>query len=153
MGLLEFARDVGRRVFDADAQAGRLIKEHLEIKMSGIADLEVDYDDGHAIVRGRCRSASDRELAALIVGDIKGVQSVNIDALHAPEAELETVWEVAYHVVEPGDTLGLIAKRYLGKASAYVEIFEANRGLLKHPDKIYPGQKIRIPMGKRGDSQ
>ena len=50
-----------------------------------------------------------------------------------------------WHVVEKGDTLGKIAQKYLGKASLYPKIFEANRDVLKDPDKIYPGQKLRIP--------
>jgi len=49
------------------------------------------------------------------------------------------------HVVEKGDTLGAIAKKYYGKASAYTKIFEANRDVLDDPDKIKPGQKLRIP--------
>ena len=49
------------------------------------------------------------------------------------------------HVVEKGDTLGAIAKKYYGKAGAYMKIFEANRDVLDDPDKIKPGQKLRIP--------
>lgn len=49
------------------------------------------------------------------------------------------------HVVESGDTLSGIAKRYLGNAGAYMKIFEANRDVLKDPDKIFPGQKLKIP--------
>jgi len=49
------------------------------------------------------------------------------------------------HVVAKGDTLGAIAKTYYGKAGAYMKIFEANRDILDDPDKIKPGQKLRIP--------
>ena len=49
------------------------------------------------------------------------------------------------HVVVPGDTLGAIAKKFYGKAGAYMKIFEANRDILTDPDKIKPGQKLRIP--------
>lgn len=49
------------------------------------------------------------------------------------------------HVVEKGDTLGAIAKKYYGKAGTYMKIFEANRDILTDPDKIKPGQKLRIP--------
>ena len=48
-------------------------------------------------------------------------------------------------VVEKGDTLGAIAKKYYGKAGAYMKIFEANKDVLTDPDKIKPGQKLRIP--------
>ena len=50
-----------------------------------------------------------------------------------------------FHTVKKGETLGEIAQQYLGKASRYPEIFEANRPMLSDPDKIYPGQTLRIP--------
>lgn len=49
------------------------------------------------------------------------------------------------HVVEKGDTLGAIARKYYGKAGVYMKIFEANKDILTDPDKIKPGQKLRIP--------
>ena len=52
---------------------------------------------------------------------------------------------VKIHVVESGDTLGAIAKKYYGKAGAYMKIFDANKDVLTDPDKIKPGQKLRIP--------
>ena len=47
--------------------------------------------------------------------------------------------------VKSGDTLSKIAKEHYGDANAYMRIFEANTPMLKHPDKIYPGQNLRIP--------
>jgi len=49
------------------------------------------------------------------------------------------------YVVKSGDTLSKIAKNEYGDASAYQRIFEANKDILKDPDKIFPGQKLRIP--------
>jgi nucleoid-associated protein YgaU len=49
------------------------------------------------------------------------------------------------YTVQPGDTLSKIAKQFLGDASQYNRIFEANRDQLKDPDKIRPGQKLVIP--------
>ncbi|HYN42892.1 MAG TPA: LysM peptidoglycan-binding domain-containing protein [Thermoanaerobaculia bacterium] len=62
-----------------------------------------------------------------------------------PVAVAPTPAEERFHVVEKGDTLGAIAKKYYGKAGAYMKIFEANRDILDDPDKIKPGQKLRIP--------
>jgi len=50
-----------------------------------------------------------------------------------------------FHDVQKGDTLSKIAKQYYGDASLYMTIFEANKDLLKDPNKIFPGQKLRIP--------
>jgi nucleoid-associated protein YgaU len=49
------------------------------------------------------------------------------------------------YTVQPGDTLGKIAKTHLGSADAYMKIFEANRDQLTDPDKIRPGQVLRLP--------
>ena len=53
--------------------------------------------------------------------------------------------EAQYHDVVRGDTLSAIAKKFYGDANKYPVIFEANKPMLSHPDKIYPGQKLRIP--------
>jgi nucleoid-associated protein YgaU len=153
MGLLDFAKDVGRKIFDTDAEAADNIKEHIQVRTSGIKNLDVQFEDGVATICGECVIPQDRELAALVAGDIKGVEKVNIDGLTAPEPKPEDPPppEVTYHVVESGETLGAIAKRYLGDPSAYTKIFEANRALLDDPDKIYPGQKILIPLDARED--
>ena len=49
------------------------------------------------------------------------------------------------YTVQSGDTLSAIAKKFYGNANAYMKIFEANKPMLSHPDKIYPGQLLRIP--------
>jgi nucleoid-associated protein YgaU len=49
------------------------------------------------------------------------------------------------YTVKAGDTLSKIAQQHLGRADAYTAIFEANRDQLKDPDKIYPGQVLKIP--------
>ena len=49
--------------------------------------------------------------------------------------------------MKPGDSLSKIAKHVLGDANAYMEIFNLNRDQLSDPDKIQPGQVLRIPQG------
>jgi len=151
MGLFDFVRDAGRKIFDSDAEAADNIKAHLEAKMTGLQNVDVQFEDGVATVCGDCASIADKDMVALIAGNIQGVESVDVDGLNAPDPEPQEVWEVTYHVVESGDTLGAIAKRYLGKSSAYMKIFNANKGLLSDPNKIYPGQKIRIPLDKNSE--
>jgi len=50
------------------------------------------------------------------------------------------------YTIVSGDTLSKIAKRELGNANAWRKIFDANKDVIKDPDKIYPGQKIKIPL-------
>ena len=146
MGLFDFARDVGRQLFDTDGEAADNIKNHLEVKMTGIRNIEVEFDDGVATICGDCDSQKIREQAILIAGNVKGVEKVVADDLRAPEPapEEEEPQDEFYEIVS-GDTLGAIARKYYGKASAYMKIFEANRDIISDPNKIYPGQKIRIP--------
>jgi nucleoid-associated protein YgaU len=58
----------------------------------------------------------------------------------APEAQVQDTYEV-----KSGDSLSKIAKRVYGNASDWKKIFEANQDVLKDPDKIFPGQKLKIP--------
>ncbi len=149
MGLFDFAKDVGRQLFDTDAEAADNIKEHLEIRTSGISNIEVDYDDGVATICGDCINQATKDNAVLMVGNIKGVEKVIADDLRVPppaEEEEESEEKSEIYEIVGGDTLGKIAERYYGKASEYMRIFEANREIIEDPDRIYPGQKIRIPL-------
>jgi nucleoid-associated protein YgaU len=58
-----------------------------------------------------------------------------------PDAWDSTQW----HEVKSGETLSKIAKQYYGDASLYMTIFEANKDILKDPNLIKVGQKLRIP--------
>lgn len=146
MGLLDFAKDVGRQLFDTDDEAADNIKQHLEIKLSGIKNLDVKFDDGVATICGDCANEATRTSALLIAGDVKGVEKIIADDLNFPEPKEEEKEKVEYYEIVSGDTLGGIAKKFYGKASLYTRIHEANKELIPDPNKIYPGQKIKIPM-------
>jgi len=147
MGFLDFAKDVGRQLFDTDAEAADNIKEHLNIKLSGLKNLDVKFDDGVATISGECVNEATRNSAILIAGDVKGVEKVVADNLTFPPPKVEEEKEkVEFYEIVSGDTLGGIAKRYYGKASLYTRIHAANKELIPDPNKIYPGQKIRIPL-------
>jgi nucleoid-associated protein YgaU len=147
MGFLDFAKDVGRQLFDTDAEAADNIKEHLNIKLSGLKNLDVKFDDGVATISGECVNEATRNSAILIAGDVKGVEKVVADNLTFPPPKVEEEKEkVEFYEIVSGDTLGGIAKRYYGKASLYTRIHAANKELIPDPNKIYPGQKIKIPL-------
>jgi nucleoid-associated protein YgaU len=82
-----------------------------------------------------------------IVADIR----VNPSAKPAPAqptatAGTQTAGQPTTYTVQPGDTLSAIAKRFFGNANDYMEIFNANRDQLSDPDKIKPGQVLKIPQ-------
>ena len=145
MGLFDFAANIGKKVFGiGDADAAEQIKENIEANNPGVADLTVALDDEICTLGGACSSTEAKEKTVLMAGNMKGVGSVNGDALSAPEAEAEAPAS-EYYTIESGDTLWAIAAKFLGNGSKYPEIFEANREVIEDPDKIFVGQKIRIP--------
>jgi nucleoid-associated protein YgaU len=85
----------------------------------------------------------------LIAGNLKGVEKVNAEDLRVDGPKEQAVprpeLQAEFYTIEKGDTLSAIAKRYYGDASAYTRIFEANKDIIDDPDRIFPGQKIRIP--------
>ncbi len=161
MSFLDFARDIGAKIFSRDDQAAANIKQHLDTSLTNASGIDVEFDDGTVTLCGACDSQKTKELAILIAGNVQGVERVVADELippapAAPEAAASTttpgaapapvVEKIEYYEIRRGDTLSGIAKQFYGKAGAYMKIFEANREVIKDPDKIYPGQKIRIPV-------
>ncbi len=141
MGWLDFAKDMGRKLFSNDAEAPQEIEKHIAEDNPGIEGLKVEFKDGTVRLSGTASSAEAKEKAVLMAGNVEGVEAVNIDGLQGPAAE----GKVEYYVIESGDTLSGIAKQFYGNAMDYPKIFEANREVIKDPDLIFPGQKIRIP--------
>ena len=76
-----------------------------------------------------------------IVADIQATGGAATGGAQASSAAEQT------YTVKAGDTLSKIAKQMLGDASAYPAIFDANRDQLSDPDKIKPGQVLKIPQG------
>lgn len=143
MGLFDFVKDIGNKLFGREDEAAEKIKQHIEAANPGIENLGVAYENGVISLAGDASSSEAMEKAVLMAGNVQGVSEVKVNDLHAPAVEEK----VEYYVIQKGDTLSAIAKRYYGKANDYPRIFEANREVIKNPDLIFPGQKIRIPLG------
>ncbi|MES9944665.1 MAG: peptidoglycan-binding protein LysM [gamma proteobacterium symbiont of Ctena orbiculata] len=142
MGLFDFAANLGKKLFGKDDDPAEKIKQQIEADNPGIKDLDVSFEDGKVVLSGNADSADALEKTVLIAGNVQGVSEVTVDGVTAPQQQAK----VEYYTIESGDTLSAIAKRFLGNASAYPKIFEANREVIKDPNLIYPGQKIRIPL-------
>lgn len=141
MGLFDFVKDVGKKLFGNEAEASDKIREAIEKDNPGIQDLEVSYQDGVVSLSGDAESPEALEKAVLMAGNIQGVSEVKAQHLKAPPQ----TEEVAFYVIAQGDTLWALAKRFYGDGNAYPRIFEANREVIQDPDLIFVGQKIRIP--------
>lgn len=143
MGLFDFVKTIGQKLFQSEAEAAEKIKRHIEENNPGIKGMNVQFNDGVVQLSGVAESAAAMEKAVLMAGNVQGVTEVSAEGLSTPPAEEK----VAFHIVQKGDTLSGIAKHFYGRAGDYPRIFEANREVIKDPDLIYVGQKIRIPLG------
>ena len=148
MGLLDFAANIGKKLFgnDEEEQGGEKIKESIEQDNPGVEDLEIKVENGVATLKGTAKDQTAVQKAILMAGNVLGIQEVKADELKAPpptEAERKT----EFYEIQNGDTLWAIAKQHYGDGNQYTRIFEANREVIKDADLIFPGQKIRIPRG------
>ena len=143
--LFDFAKDMGKKLFTTDAEAGLNILKHIEANNPGVKPLDVNYDDGVVTLSGLAQTAESKEKAVLMAGNVEGVEKVIADNLEVTEPPAPAAPEVQYYTIQKGDTLYGVAKEFYGNGMKYPEIFEANREVIEDADKIYPGQKIRIP--------
>ncbi len=142
-GAISFAKAAGRKF--GGLFKGKKAKETLEKEVNDLGldsegvDINVD-DEGKVTISGNAVSQEMKEKIILAVGNVNGVGSVDDQAGAADGGAASQ-----FHEVVSGDTLWAVSKKYYGKGSRYMEIFEANKPMLSHPDKIYVGQMLRIP--------
>ena len=151
MGLFKFVKNAGASLFNRNkkedepaeevkkANAFELVNLINRLGLS-IDNLDIAVNGDRVTVSGEVEDQATRERVILAVGNVEGVAEVDDDIrIVAPQIEPK------FHTVVSGDTLSKIAKEYYGDAMKYPEIFEANKPMLDHPDKIYVGQVLRIP--------
>lgn len=162
MGIFSFAKDIGDKIFNRDKkeetatpaptapsapteptaqEIANLLLARIQANAS-IDGLKVSYngDTDTVVLLGTAASQADREKAVLAAGNVQHVAQVDDQltvAIQEPESR--------FYTVKSGDTLSKIAKEMYGNANEYNKIFEANKPLLSDPNKIYPGQVLRIP--------
>lgn len=141
MGLFGFVKDLGKKLFSSEAEAAEKIEASIGADNPGVDGLGVSFENGVVSLSGKAATAEALEKAVLMAGNIQGVTEVNVDGLDAPEPAPE----VEYYTIVSGDSLSKIAKQFYGNAMDYPKLFEANKEVIKDPDLIYPGQKIRVP--------
>ena len=123
-----------------EAAMARRLEETVRDLGLDVDGLSVFVDDDRVTVSGAAHDQATKEKVVLVLGNSGGIASVE-DNMTVENVEPEA----QFHTVVSGDTLGKIAKTYYGNAMKYPVIFEANKPMLSHPDKIYPGQVLRIP--------
>jgi len=167
MGIISFFKEAGEKLFgskesaavaqaqaepdnaelqaraaQANQTAGQAILAYIATQNLSADGLSVEFDgaSGSVTVAGVAPDQATKEKIVLCCGNVHGVSQVNDLLTVAQPADASQ-----YHTVAKGDTLSAIAKSQYGNANAYMKIFEANKPMLSNPDKIYPGQVLRIP--------
>ncbi|MEG0053582.1 MAG: peptidoglycan-binding protein LysM [Comamonas sp.] len=154
MGLFSFIKEAGEKLFggsdahaaapseDLNAKAAQSIAAYINSQNLDVTNLQVQFDatQGKVTVQGDAPTQAVKEKVTLCCGNVANVQAVDNQIIVTnPEPEAQ------FHDVVRGDTLSAISKKYYGDANKYNAIFEANKPMLSSPDRIYPGQKLRIP--------
>jgi len=158
VGLFSFLRNKGQKLTSSREDApppgatlsdaeladltfqNRLVRFVREMGMP-VEGLRIEFRNGKATLHGKAETQGNRENIVIAIGNTEGVETVD-DRMTVKEQAPQSL----FYTVKAGDTLGKIAKDHYGKASKYPLIFEANRPMLSDPDKIYPGQVLRIPQ-------
>ncbi len=157
MEILSFLKDAGEKLFTFNSSQKEEVhqnankKAEIEISIFNYLaknqlhakNLSITFDQNlnRVLVKGLAPDQVTREKIILCCGNINGVESVE-DQLEVENFQDPSQW----HAVLRGDTLSKIAQDFYGDARKYPVIFEANQPMLSHPDRIYPGQVLRIPV-------
>ncbi len=167
MGIVSFFKEAGEKLFGiknasaaapsspaaapaaagpspeaANEAAAKAIETYIASQNLTADGLDVQFDGatGTVTVSGVAPDQATKEKIVLCCGNVHGVAKVSdLMTVNQPADESR------YYTVVKGDTLSAIAKSQYGNANDYMKIFEANKPMLSNPDKIYPGQLLRIP--------
>ncbi|SFU08739.1 peptidoglycan-binding protein LysM [Mesorhizobium sp. YR577] len=168
MGMFDFVKNVGKKLgFGGDDEkvaTAEELKKELDSHKLGTDKVQVEIQGDKAVLKGVVADQSIFEKAIIAVGNTLGVSKVEAGELKvvAPESGLKLdgnvdmnavvaaatpAKEPVFYTVKKGDNLWKIAEAQYGKGKGAKNtlIFEANKPMLTHPDKIYPGQVLRIP--------
>lgn len=154
MGIFDFIRAAGERLGIVGAPAtedskdvppppaAEAVQKALAAHGLDVEGVTVSVEGDRVSLSGNASSNEAREKLILAAGNIAGVASV-AEEIAVPAGAADS----AFYTVKKGDSLWKIAESHYGKGKGgkYTVIFEANKPMLKDPDKIYPGQNLRIP--------
>ena len=163
MSLISFLKEAGEKLFksapaapaatasaapapgvaEMNEAAAVAIEKYIAAQNLTAQNLDVKFDGATQTVSvtGVAADQATKEKIVLCCGNVSGVAKVNDQLTVAASGEKPAT----FHTVVSGDTLSKIAKQVYGDANEYMKIFEANKPMLSDPNKIYPGQSLRIP--------
>ena len=165
MGLFSFIKNAGKKlgIGDDEPPEADAVKKELDSFDLGTQNVEVSVDGDKCVLKGVVADQTAFEKAVIAVGNTLGISKVEAADLKvvAPDSGLKLgqtdmtelvkaatpARQPVLYTVKKGDNLWKIAEAHYGKGKGakHTVIFDANRPMLSHPDKIYPGQVLRIP--------
>lgn len=155
MGLISFIKGAGEKLFGKseaakEADKAAMILNHIKGFGFDTSSIQAEVEGELVIMSGRVDTIANKNRILVAAGNVEGISKVEDRLAVLPvSGEIPVIQPVEpekqFYTVVAGDTLSKIAKRMYGNANKYPVIFEANTPMLKHPDKIYPGQVLVIP--------
>jgi nucleoid-associated protein YgaU len=142
MGIFDFVKSAGKKLGfgDDEAPTAEALKEEIDSHDIGAESVTVEVEGDKAIIKGDVSDQTALEKIIIAAGNVTGISKVETQIAAVADEK-----EPVLHTVESGDTLWKVAQKHYGNGSKYTVIFEANKPMLSDPDKIYPGQVLRIP--------
>ncbi|MRI84105.1 MAG: peptidoglycan-binding protein LysM [Nitratiruptor sp.] len=142
--MFDFIKDIGKKIFGSKEEAPEKLKEYIEEDNPGVENLQVEIDDeGKVSLSGEAKDTDALQKAVLMAGNVEGVSQVDPSGVVVQE---EKEVKVEIYEIQKGDTLWAIAEKFYGDGNKWKKIYEDNKEVIKDPDLIYPGQKIRIVL-------
>lgn len=147
MGIFNFVKEAGEKIWDSvsggnTAEQTEKLNSHVKnMGIPGADDINIQVNGHDSVsITGKTLTQEAKEKILVAVGNVAGISTVS-DAIQTTSMTGES----RYYTVKSGDTLSAISKAMYGTSNEYPRIFEANKPMLTHPDKIYVGQMLIIP--------
>lgn len=149
MGLFSFIKNAGEKIFggsESPEEKAQKVKDHVSKYGFDLSQVTFSATEDQVTLSGTVKNLDEKQKILAAAGNVDGISEIHDELTLAEPLKFEFL-EISktMYTVKSGDNLSKIAKEVYGDPNKYTIIFEANKPMLTHPDKIYPGQVLYIP--------